>query len=97
MIIGNKCDMEDKRVVSTDRGQDIAKANGIPFVETSARTNVNITRAFHDMTMRILERVSDIKYSRIYSRPIVFGNKSDLVDFNYFLNATLLERNPVFT
>lgn len=56
MIMGNKCDMEDKRVIPTERGQEVAKHHGIPFIETSAKTNINITRAFHDITMKILEK-----------------------------------------
>ena len=55
--MGNKCDMEDKRVIPTERGQDVAKHHGIPFIETSAKTNINVTRAFHDITLRILEKV----------------------------------------
>lgn len=83
MIIGNKCDMEDKRVISSDRGQEViyffvleikikifliffskkkvAKHHSIPFIETSAKTNVNITRAFHDITLRILEKQPEKK------------------------------------
>lgn len=56
-IIGNKCDLDDRRVISTEKGQEMAKNHNIPFLETSAKTNVNITRAFHDMTMRILDKV----------------------------------------
>jgi len=56
MIMGNKCDMEDKRVIPTERGQEVAKHHGIPFIETSAKTNINITRAFHDITSKILEK-----------------------------------------
>ena len=55
--MGNKCDMEDKRVIQTERGQEVAKHHGIPFIETSAKTNINVTRAFHDITLRILEKV----------------------------------------
>ena len=29
MILGNKCDMEDKRVISYERGQSIAKEHGL--------------------------------------------------------------------
>lgn len=61
MIIGNKCDMEDKRGVETERGEEVAKNHGIPFLETSAKTNVNVTRAFHDMALRILEKQPDKK------------------------------------
>jgi Ras-related protein Rab-10 len=57
MIMGNKCDMEDKRVIPTERGQEVAKHHGIPFIETSAKTNINVTRAFHDITLKILEKV----------------------------------------
>jgi Ras-related protein Rab-10 len=58
MIIGNKCDMEDKRVIPTERGQEVAKHHGIPFIETSAKTNININKAFYDMTITILEKVN---------------------------------------
>ena len=61
MIVGNKCDMEDKRVVATERGQEVASHHGIPFLETSAKTNVNITPAFYDMTRRILEKQPEKK------------------------------------
>ena len=39
MILGNKCDMEDKRVVSKERGDAIAKEHNIKFLETSAKVN----------------------------------------------------------
>lgn len=61
MIIGNKCDLEDKRVVPIERGQEVAKHHGIPFIETSAKTNVNIKRAFDDITYRILEKQPEKK------------------------------------
>lgn len=61
MIIGNKCDLEDKRGVETERGEKVAQSHGIPFLETSAKTNVNVTRAFHDMAFRILEKQPEKK------------------------------------
>ena len=41
MILGNKCDMEDKRVVSKERGDAIAKEHNIKFLETSAKVNTS--------------------------------------------------------
>ena len=32
MILGNKCDMEDKRMVSKERGESIAREHGIRFL-----------------------------------------------------------------
>ena len=39
MILGNKCDMEDKRMVSKERGESIAREHGIRFLgKLAART-----------------------------------------------------------
>ena len=42
ILVGNKSDWENYRRVSTEDGQMLAKRNGIPFIETSAKTNHNI-------------------------------------------------------
>ena len=36
MILGNKCDMDDKRVISKERGETIARENGVPFLEVGS-------------------------------------------------------------
>ncbi|XP_053393908.1 ras-related protein Rab-10-like [Mercenaria mercenaria] len=56
MILGNKCDMEDKRQVSKDRGDAIAREHGIPFLETSAKANINVEKAFMDLAQAILNK-----------------------------------------
>ncbi|KAH9516781.1 Ras- protein Rab-10 [Dermatophagoides farinae] len=56
MILGNKCDMTDKRVVSRERGESIAREHGIRFLETSAKANINIDRAFLDLAEAILNK-----------------------------------------
>lgn len=56
MILGNKCDMEDKRVVSKERGDAIAKEHNIKFLETSAKTNINIEPAFIQLAEAILDK-----------------------------------------
>ena len=43
MILGNKCDMEDKRVVSKERGDAIAKEHNIKFLETSAKVKLELS------------------------------------------------------
>ena len=57
MILGNKCDMQDKRVVTKERGETIAREHGIRFLETSAKANINIDRAFLDLAEAILNKV----------------------------------------
>ncbi|KAL9986965.1 hypothetical protein ACROYT_G001188 [Oculina patagonica] len=56
MFLGNKCDMDDRRVVSKERGEQIAKEHGIRFLETSAKTNVNIEKAFYNLAEDILKK-----------------------------------------
>ena len=42
VLIGNKCEMEAKRVVTRSMGEEFAAKCGIPFLETSCKTNHNI-------------------------------------------------------
>ena len=42
MVVGNKCDLENARVVSTEQGQSFADEHGFKFMETSASDNVNV-------------------------------------------------------
>jgi len=44
--IGNKCDLEEKRVISQEEGKAFANSIGAQFMETSAKTGYNIDRAF---------------------------------------------------
>ena len=45
ILIGNKCDMEHKRVVNQEEGALLAASLGISFYETSAKINKNIEKA----------------------------------------------------
>ncbi|CAJ1056673.1 ras-related protein Rab-8B-like [Xyrichtys novacula] len=42
MILGNKCDMTDRRQVSKDRGEKLAIDYGVKFLETSAKSGLNV-------------------------------------------------------
>ena len=46
ILIGNKCDCHDERVISTNRGQDLANEYGIKFFETSAKSDINVYESF---------------------------------------------------
>jgi Ras-related protein Rab-2A len=46
MLIGNKSDLDQRRQVSTEEGERFAKENGLIFMETSAKTAVNVEEAF---------------------------------------------------
>jgi len=46
MLIGNKCDLEHRRAVSTAEGEAFAAEHGLIFMETSAKTAHNVQTAF---------------------------------------------------
>ena len=46
ILIGNKIDLEDKRAISTDEGQEYATQNGLIFMETSAKTGEGVEEIF---------------------------------------------------
>ena len=53
ILIGNKCDLETSRVVSTKEGQEFAKKHDFLFFETSALDSTNIELAFHSLAVKI--------------------------------------------
>eukprot|EP00386_Alphamonas_edax_P009693 GDKI01031778.1.p1 GENE.GDKI01031778.1~~GDKI01031778.1.p1 ORF type:complete len:209 (-),score=67.19 GDKI01031778.1:30-656(-) len=49
IIIGNKCDLESERAVSKQEGEELAAYHSVPFFETSAKGNINVPAAFHNI------------------------------------------------
>lgn len=43
ILVGNKCDLEDERVVGKDQGQNLARQFGSAFLETSAKAKINVS------------------------------------------------------
>ncbi|XP_054877021.1 ras-related protein Rab-8B [Poeciliopsis prolifica] len=58
MILGNKCDMNDKRQVSKERGEKLAIDYGIKFLETSAKSSINVEEGFLTLARDIMSRLN---------------------------------------
>ncbi|OMJ95832.1 hypothetical protein SteCoe_732 [Stentor coeruleus] len=58
LLIGNKCDCDSKKAVSTEEGKELADSLGIPFMETSAKTSSNVEQSFFRMASEIKSRVA---------------------------------------
>lgn len=50
-LVGNKIDLSIMRCIQTDEAQTYAYEHGLLFMETSAKTNVNITKIFKEIGM----------------------------------------------
>ena len=46
VLVGNKTDLNDKREVTTQQGEDEARKNNLMFVETSAKLGHNVKTLF---------------------------------------------------
>ena len=57
MIVGNKIDYVENRVVSYDEGLELANKYGLPFIETSAKDNINVEDCFMNITSSIKTRL----------------------------------------
>lgn len=53
ILVGNKSDLEDQRVVSTEDGATLANKWNIPFFESSARLRVNVDEMFCEVVRQI--------------------------------------------
>lgn len=57
ILVGNKCDAEDKRKVSVQEGKDLAARYNISFMETSAKMSSNVNEAFQMLSKEIKAKV----------------------------------------
>lgn len=55
LLVGNKCDMEDKRDVRKEEGEELSQKLGLIFMETSAKTAENIDKAFQEMSKELVK------------------------------------------
>ncbi|KFD54284.1 hypothetical protein M514_04826, partial [Trichuris suis] len=59
VLVGNKCDMEDERVVSFERGKQLADQLGLEFFEASAKENVHVKAVFERLVDIICEKMAE--------------------------------------
>mmetsp|Transcript_5014 Transcript_5014/g.10126 ORF Transcript_5014/g.10126 Transcript_5014/m.10126 type:complete len:211 (-) Transcript_5014:892-1524(-) len=57
ILVGNKSDLDHRREVPRESGEQFAKEHGLLFLETSAKNNTNVEEAFLDTAKAIYEKV----------------------------------------
>ncbi|XP_054372881.1 ras-related protein Rab-37 isoform X1 [Molothrus ater] len=56
MLLGNKADVSSERAVRTEDGASLAREYGVPFMETSAKTGMNVELAFLAIAKELKQR-----------------------------------------
>jgi Ras-related protein Rab-1A len=64
VLIGNKTDLEDKRVITYNQGKEFADTYGLKFIETSAKKNLNVTEAFETLGRELMQASEDKKITK---------------------------------
>merc|ERR1711862_664818 len=69
VLVGNKCDLEDERVVGKDQGMNMARQfNNCAFMETSAKAKIGVNDIFFDLVRQINKTVPTKKQQKISKR-----------------------------
>ena len=77
ILIGNKSDLEDKRQVKKEEGEEKAKEKEVAFMETSALNCNNIEKAFNEIMNKVYfaykpqEKKSDGGFMESYSKEVI--------------------------
>jgi len=66
VLVGNKCDLKNERLVDYNDGLELAKQWGCPFFETSAKLQLNNESCFNDLVREIRKfekenKIHDVK------------------------------------
>lgn len=60
VLVGNKCDMEKDRAVDRNHGRNLAQSLSCPYMETSAKNNINVKEVFESLVREINKKAPDL-------------------------------------
>ncbi len=65
LIIGNKIDLKDKRIIEYNEGKNFAEKYGVKFIETSAKSAEGVNEAFYSVAKEIYDNEKNITINDI--------------------------------
>ena len=57
ILVGNKCDLESQRQVDHKEAKEYAHSNNMMFIETSAKTALNVDQAFMETANQVYKKI----------------------------------------
>ena len=64
VLIGNKTDLEEKRVITYHQGKEFADNYGLKYIETSAKKNLNVNEAFETLGRELMAASDDKRITK---------------------------------
>ncbi|KAJ8926852.1 hypothetical protein NQ314_020703 [Rhamnusium bicolor] len=61
VLVGNKCDLEEERVVGKEQGISLSRQFSCAFMETSAKAKINVSDIFYDLVRQINKKSPEKK------------------------------------
>ncbi|KAJ8709411.1 hypothetical protein PYW07_009237 [Mythimna separata] len=63
LLVGNKADLENQRVVSLEEAQALSRQLKVPYIECSAKARMNVDQVFHELVklvrlFQVAERIN---------------------------------------
>lgn len=80
LLVGNKCDLEEKRKVTFQEGKKFANKNEMLFIEASSKENINVEEAFYLLTEEMINKNKNNRIRKNYKL------SSDLLYLNKYIN-----------
>eukprot|EP00268_Persea_americana_P045532 TRINITY_DN4645_c0_g1_i5.p1 TRINITY_DN4645_c0_g1~~TRINITY_DN4645_c0_g1_i5.p1 ORF type:complete len:209 (-),score=46.59 TRINITY_DN4645_c0_g1_i5:252-878(-) len=77
MLVGNKVDKENERVVTREEGVSLAQKYGFLFLECSAKTRENVQQCFEDLILKILGVPSLLEEASTIARRNILRQKHE--------------------
>ena len=59
IIVGNKMDLEEKRMVDKEEASEYAKKQNVEFIETSSKTGENVEKTLYMLTEKVLQKIEN--------------------------------------
>jgi len=57
ILVGNKCDLENERIITKLRALEFAQQHQVEYIETSALKNINITESIELLLNSVMKHV----------------------------------------
>ena len=80
VLIGNKIDLNDKRIISFDEAKEFADNNSMKYIETSAKTATNVDQAFGLIGVELMKSFKGNEEKNTNKKNVVLSNSEAVID-----------------